>query len=352
MNPLASSCPDRCSQRARQRPVLGGFVSLGMLKGIPGVLRELGVDPHPLFAKAGLREKLFDGENNRISLRALGTLLRMSAQEARCPHFGLLVGSTVSLSHLGALISALESCNNLGAALRQMERRLGWEGGALFRLYQDRDTVVLTFLPYDPDAEGAGLVGEAAMAAITVVLRGLFGTSWEPSEVYLPRRLPEDCRPYNAFFRAPVRFDEEVAGFAIARSDLNRPVTTHVSAPSEAADGRLATEASTDVVEDLRRLLRVEMLTHRLSSGRAAEHFAVHRRTLNRRLRAQGEGFKSVADQVRFAVARQLLSDTDIPLAQVSAALSFSEPAAFTRAFARWSGLSPSRFRAKEKRRP
>jgi transcriptional regulator GlxA family with amidase domain len=48
-------------------------------------------------------------------------------------------------------------------------------------------------------------------------------------------------------------------------------------------------------------------------------------------LRAQGEGFKSVADQVRFAVARQLLSDTDIPLAQVSAALSFSEPAAFTR---------------------
>jgi hypothetical protein len=67
------------------------------------------------------------------------------------------------------------------------------------------------------------------------------------------------------------------------------------------------------VVEDLRRLLRVEMLTHRLSSGRAAAHFPVHRRTLNRRLRAQGEGFKTVADQVRFAVARELLSDTDIP---------------------------------------
>jgi hypothetical protein len=83
----------------------------------------------------------------------------MSAQEARCPHFGLLVGLTVSFSHLGALTSRLESCDHLGgAALRRMETRLGWEGGALFRLYQDRDTVVLTFLPYDPDAEGAGLV--------------------------------------------------------------------------------------------------------------------------------------------------------------------------------------------------
>ena len=146
------------------------------------------------------------------------------------------------------------------------------EGGALFRLYQDGDTVVLTFLPYDPDVEGAGLVGEAAMAAITVVLRDLFGTSWEPSEVYLPRRLPEDCRPYNAFFRAPVRFDEEVAGFPLLQGAISivqlQPTSQH---RPRATDGRLATEAATDVVEDLRRLLRVEMLTHRLSSGRAAE---------------------------------------------------------------------------------
>ena len=344
MNLLASSFPDRCPQRAPQRPVLGGFVSIGMLKSIPGVLRELGVDPRLLLAEAGFNEELFEGENNRISLRALGTLLRISALEARCPHFGLLAGSRVSLTHLGALGSALKSRDNLGAALRLVETRLGWEGGALFRLYEDGGTVVLTFLPYDP--EGGGMVTEAVLAAITAVLRDLFGANWRPSEVYLPRRLPEDCRPYNTFFRAPVRFNEEVAALAIAVSDLDRSGSkARVTEPSEVADAPLASEASADVVEELRRLLRVEMLTGGLSSARAAEHFAVHRRTLNRRLKARGAVFKTVADEVRFAVARQLLSDTDIPLAQVSAALSFSEAAAFTRAFARWSGLSPSRFR-------
>ena len=42
------------------------------------------------------------------------------------------------------------------------------------------------------------------------------------------------------------------------------------------------------------------------------------------------------------------MTDTDIPLVQVSAALDFSEPAAFTRAFQRWSGVSPSRLRAQQ----
>jgi AraC-like DNA-binding protein len=147
-----------------------------------------------------------------------------------------------------------------------------------------------------------------------------------------------------------VRFDQEVAGFAIASRDLTSlRLKTDVTAESAKTESLPDTERSSDVVEELRRRLRVEMLTAKLSSALAAKHLSVHRRTLNRYLRAQGQGFRALADEVRFTVARQLLSDTDIPLAQVSAALSFSEAAAFTRAFARWSGLSPSRFRAQQK---
>jgi AraC-like DNA-binding protein len=50
---------------------------------------------------------------------------------------------------------------------------------------------------------------------------------------------------------------------------------------------------------------------------------------------------------VRFGIARQLLADTDLPLAEISAALDFSEPAAFTRAFHRWAGRAPSEWRVR-----
>jgi len=60
------------------------------------------------------------------------------------------------------------------------------------------------------------------------------------------------------------------------------------------------------------------------------------------------------ADEIRYGIARQLLFDTDLPLVQISAALDFSEAAAFTRAFRRWSGAAPSTWRATrvELRRP
>ena len=85
------------------------------------------------------------------------------------------------------------------------------------------------------------------------------------------------------------------------------------------------------------------------SANEIARHLGLHKRTLNRHLKAVGAGgFRTIADEVRFEVARHLVTDTDIPLVQVSAALDFSEPAAFTRAFQRWSGVSPSRLRAQQ----
>ena len=72
------------------------------------------------------------------------------------------------------------------------------------------------------------------------------------------------------------------------------------------------------------------------------ERFSMHRRTLARHLHTLGTGYRTIADQVRFDVAQQLLAETDIPLVQISAALDFSEPAAFTHAFERWSGVAPS----------
>ena len=80
-----------------------------------------------------------------------------------------------------------------------------------------------------------------------------------------------------------------------------------------------------------------------------ARNLGLHKRTLSRHLKAAGTGFRTVADEVRFGVARQLVADTNIPLAQISAALDFSEPAAFTRAFQRWSGVSPSLLRSQQK---
>jgi len=66
-------------------------------------------------------------------------------------------------------------------------------------------------------------------------------------------------------------------------------------------------------------------------------------------LKTEGTCFKALADEIRFEIARQLLIDTHMSLVEVAAVLDFSEPAAFTRAFRSWSGLTPSGWRAEHK---
>ncbi len=56
----------------------------------------------------------------------------------------------------------------------------------------------------------------------------------------------------------------------------------------------------------------------------------MNRRTLSRRLRAEGTTFTQLADEAHFQVAKKLLADPCMSLAQISAVLKFSDPSGFT----------------------
>jgi AraC-like DNA-binding protein len=69
---------------------------------------------------------------------------------------------------------------------------------------------------------------------------------------------------------------------------------------------------------------------------------AVSRQTLSRRLRTEGTTFAEVQELVHRRVADALLRDDALPVAVVSDRLGYSEPAAFSRAYKRWTGRRPS----------
>ena len=72
----------------------------------------------------------------------------------------------------------------------------------------------------------------------------------------------------------------------------------------------------------------------------------MHSRTLNRRLDAFGFGCQQLVDESRFEIARQMLEYSAMEIAQVSDALGYAAPGAFTRAFRRWTGTTPVKWRA------
>ena len=97
--------------------------------------------------------------------------------------------------------------------------------------------------------------------------------------------------------------------------------------------------------DDIRRLLRTRLTSNHCSADDIAHLLAMHRRTLSRRLKDGGMGYRAITNEIRFEIARQLLQDTQVPLTQISAALGYSEASAFSRAFRRWSGQTPTTWR-------
>jgi AraC-like DNA-binding protein len=332
------------------RTLAPGYIQLGVATEIVPTLRALGLDPAPVIREAGLDPRLFDDGASVIPHDALGRLLTLCVARTQCPHFGLLVGQRATILSLGLVGRLMQHSETVGAALRAFVSNLGIQDRVMVPALTTSDgTVLLGIAVYQPAAESADQISDGALAVTVNALRFLCGSDWSPAEVLVPRAAPADCEPYWRHFRAPVRFNQESATLVFPARDLERRVAgadPMMRVMLEERIGHLKGRPGCEFSDEIRRLLRTRLTSHRCSADDTAERLAMHRRTLSRRLKDGGLGYRGITNEVRFEIARQLLEDTTVPLGEIAAALGYSEASAFTRAFRRWSGRTPTAWRA------
>ena len=96
-----------------------------------------------------------------------------------------------------------------------------------------------------------------------------------------------------------------------------------------------------------------KLLTAKLQSGAAsadeiARQLGVSRQTLFRRLKAEGVTFEKVLDELRHRMALKYLNDQKLSVNETAYLVRFSDPAAFSHAFKRWTGHSPATIRKRK----
>jgi AraC-like DNA-binding protein len=85
--------------------------------------------------------------------------------------------------------------------------------------------------------------------------------------------------------------------------------------------------------------------------GAVAGELALSGRSLQRRLELEGTSYARIVDEARRSQAVALLSAPGVSVGEVTWLLGFSEQSAFSRAFRRWTGASPSEFRREARER-
>jgi AraC-like DNA-binding protein len=156
------------------------------------------------------------------------------------------------------------------------------------------------------------------------------------------RLQPTSKQSFERFFGCPVESARE-AFFELADAPLD--------ARQLSADPSMHRVLAEQVVRTGRSLPAEVMAETRrwLSRGAALEDIARARgetgRTLQRRLAAVGLTWRVVRDSVREDEARTLLEQGRLSLPEIAEALGFADQAVFARAFSRWTGVTPSRYR-------
>ena len=324
-------------ETARWSQRVGGYAAL------PSLMRQLGVDVAAALDAAGLARDALDVAEARIPYAALGRLLLAAADRSGCAHVGLLAGRMLQLSDLGRVGAIVRSCGTVGEALRSLVAHQHRDSeGAIAFLVEGGATTELGYAIYHPHVCGTEHVYDAALAAMINYLRELCGASWAPSEVLVPHARRGDVPSYRVLLRSNPRFNAEVCAIRFPSRWMGRAIELDDALAPFAA---LEPHATPDVLQQVFRALRRLLLEGRTSGDDVAAVLGMNRRTLNRRLEARGTTFQVVLDEMRFGLARQLLSTSDIALDDVAANLGYSGMSPFSRTFHRWSGTAPGRWR-------
>ena len=80
---------------------------------------------------------------------------------------------------------------------------------------------------------------------------------------------------------------------------------------------------------------------------RVAGEVGITRRTLQRRLATAGTSYSNLVNEARYQLAAELLEDRNVPISSIAKAVGFANHSGFSRAFHRWTGMTPRRYRAR-----
>jgi AraC-like DNA-binding protein len=100
-----------------------------------------------------------------------------------------------------------------------------------------------------------------------------------------------------------------------------------------------------DFVDALKSLIRSQLFGGNIQIQTIVDSVGTSKRSLQRCLAHKGLSYSHLLDQVRFQLAVEYLKDNTIKIGDIAFELNYSEVNNFTRAFKKWTGLTPSEYR-------
>jgi len=311
-------------------------------------LRSLGADPRQLRRAVGLPANALRDLGARVRGSYVEVIMREAEHRLGDPLVGLHAGQRARPR--GVLAYLVLSCPRLEWALRRCSRFCHVADDALHFALQRRGSKAYVIVDYDlaRKARSRHLV-DYGIGCMLRALRTAVGPL-PGAVVYLRRAARGDAAEFERAFRCPIRFDQAVNALVLPARLLSTPsrfanplTAERIEELAIALETRAARATERAKVADVVRTMTIAGA--RVDRTRVARRLGMSPRTLQRALAREGLTFKEVRDDVLWDGVHGLLANPECSVQAVAMQAGFGDSAAFSKAFKRRMGCSPSGYR-------
>jgi len=310
---------------------------------------KYGVDPAPMLRRAGIDAGSLNLPGARVTGRQFELISEIAMRELDDETLGWF-SRRLRWGTFGLLFRASLSAPDLGLALRRWFRHHQLLTDDIeLNLTVLRDVATITVI----ERASTGAMRQFCLLSYLRYVHGyacwLLDSKMHLMRVCLPYPRPNDAEVYPFLFSREVEFDAPAASFSFDASYLSLPQIRDDQALRQLLHRPLPLSLRPYrrdrlLINRVRRMLQEDL--QRFGTAQAvADHLNISARTLHRQFEDEQASFHQLKDEVRAALALDLVRRTERPIKQIAVAAGFASEKSFIRAFAKWTGKTPGELR-------
>lgn len=327
--------------------------SAAIVRDIVQYTAAQGVNVDSLCAAAGIDRAWLSDPDQQISGHILQALWREAVTQTGDPDLGLHIGEAFNLAAIGIVGYVLLNCETYGQALDKLARYtyLFSQGVVISHRVSESwaqcdCTIVSELQNYLLDEPRHPI--ESTFSALLTATQQLTGQPLKLYGVWFQHPQPQSWAEHDRIFQTPVRFAQPMNRLVFEATCLDWPVksaNTNLLEVFEHHATALLMAQSQGYAHKVGQAIAKTLQGEALSLEKLAQTLALSPRQLQRELKAENTSYQMLLDDTRRELALRHLKNPDISIHDVAFLLGFSEPSAFHRAFKRWTGQTPRRYR-------
>jgi AraC-like DNA-binding protein len=332
-------------------------ISAGFARALIELAVKKGASRKALAERSEIDPKELEDQDNRVPLAKYIALMHAGKELSDDPALALHFGEAYDVAELSIVGLIGMACDTFADAFEQLGRYgqlvvdvdVDDPNGKRLVLSRTGGEIWLIDTRKNPD-EFPELT-ESSFARMASASQRKRGEKQFVKAIHFTHKAPAYRAEYDRVFQLPIVFESDKNALLMTDDSF---LTIKIPNPSRYAFGVLSerAEALLKNLENSKTIRgRVEsLLIPVLHTGNAnmdaiASKLGLSRQTLFRKLKAEGTTFEKVLDELRHKMALNYLSGKKVSVNEAAYLVGFSEPAAFSRAFKRWTGSSPRAMR-------